>query len=137
MTVEPQRVRDFMTKSITTVTTDTEVMRVINLLVQNNVSGLMVVNESGELAGMVTERDCIQIALQVGYFDEVGGSIADYMSTDIRVVHPDDSLMDVGELFASSPFRQCPVIKDGKLVGLIRRKDVLRAITGGAWFSQQ
>ena len=137
MTVEPQRVRDFMTTSLITVTTDTEVMRVINLLVQENVSGLMVVNDSGEFVGMVTERDCIQIALQVGYFDEVGGSIADYMSTDIHVVHPDDSLMDVGELFANSPFRQCPVIENDKLIGLICRRDVLSAITGGAWFSQE
>ena len=137
MTVEPQRVRDFMTTSPITVTTDTEVMRVINLLVQENVSGLMVVNDSGEFVGMVTERDCIQIALQVGYFDEVGGSIADYMSTDIHVVHPDDSLMAVGELFAKSPFRQCPVIENDKLIGLICRRDVLSAITGGAWFSQE
>lgn len=136
MTVKPQRVREFMTPSPLTVTADTEIMRVIGLLVERDISGLPVVSAEGVLVGFVTERDCIRIALQAGYLDEIGGRVADYMTTQVHSVHPEDSLMDVGELFADSPFRRCPVVENGILVGLICRRDVLRALTGGAWFSR-
>ena len=134
MTVESKRVRDYMTPLPLGVPPDTEIMRVINLFVEHDVSGMPVVDADGALVGFVTERDCISVALQSGYFDEVGGAVAEVMSRDIHTVHPDDSLMDVAELFESSPFRRCPVVEDGKLVGLIARRDVLRALVQGAWF---
>ena len=136
MTVEPRRVRDFMTTSVLTVTPDTEIMRAIRLLVDEDLSGFPVVNEARMLVGFLTERDVIRVAIQAGYFDEIGGSVSEYMTRDIRTVHPEDSLMDVAELFADSPFRRCPVIEEGRLVGLICRRDVLRAMTESAWFAQ-
>lgn len=136
MSVEPKRVRDFMATSVLTVSPDTEIMRAIRLLVDEDLSGFPVVNEARELVGFLTERDVIRTAIQAGYFDEIGGSVADHMTRDIRTVHPDDSLMDVAELFADAPFRRCPVIEDGRLVGLICRRDVLRAMTESAWFAQ-
>ncbi|MDH3642459.1 MAG: CBS domain-containing protein, partial [Gammaproteobacteria bacterium] len=66
---------------------------------------------------------------------EAGGLVADYMSAPVHTVGPDDSLMDLAELFAASPFRRCPVVEDGRLIGLICRRDVLGALKGGAWFS--
>ncbi|MEZ5598227.1 MAG: CBS domain-containing protein [Pseudomonadales bacterium] len=59
------------------------------------------------------------------------------MSRDVRTVHPEDSLMSVGELFAASPFRRCPVVENGRLVGLISRRDVLRALSEGTWFKPE
>lgn len=118
-----------------TVSPEMEIMRVVHLLVENDISGVPVVDKEGTLMGFVTERDCIRVALQAGYFDEIGDSVANYMTTDLRIVHPDDSLMEVGELFADSPFRRCPVVEDSRLIGLICRRDVLRALTAGAWFT--
>ena len=125
-----------MTTSVLTVTPDTEIMRAIRLLVDEDLSGFPVVNEARMLVGFLTERDVIRVAIQAGYFDEIGGSVSEYMTRDIRTVHPEDSLMDVAELFADSPFRRCPVIEEGRLVGLICRRDVLRAMTESAWFAQ-
>jgi CBS domain-containing protein len=124
-----------MMSSPLTVSPEMEIMRVVHLLVENDISGVPVVDKEGTLMGFVTERDCIRVALQAGYFDEIGDSVANYMTTDLRIVHPDDSLMEVGELFADSPFRRCPVVEDSRLIGLICRRDVLRALTGGAWFT--
>lgn len=136
MTIEPRRVRDFMTTSVLTVSPDTEIMRAIRLLVDEDLSGFPVVNEARGLVGFLTERDVIRVAIQAGYFDEIGGSVADYMTRDVLTVHPEDGLMDVAELFADSPFRRCPVVENGRLVGLICRRDVLRAMTESAWFAQ-
>lgn len=135
MVVEPKRVRDYMTTSVLTVTPETEIMRAIRLLVDQDLSGFPVVDEDGALAGFLTERDVIRVAIQAGYFDEIGGSVADFMVREIHTVHPEDSLMDVAELFADSSFRRCPVIEEGRLVGLICRRDVLRAMTESAWFA--
>lgn len=135
MTDGSQRVRDYMTTELLTVPPDMEIMRVVRMFVDNDVSGVAVVDSDGRPVGFLTERDCIEIALQAGYFDAIGGSVSDYMSTDVHSVSPDDSMMDLGQLFAQSPFRRCPVIENGRLVGLIARRDVLRALTSGAWFA--
>ena len=134
MTSKVERVREFMTKDIVSVTPETEIMRAVHLLVSEDISGLPVVNEQNMLVGILTERDCIAVSLQAGYFDEMGGPVQQYMTTSVETVEPDSSLMDVAELFARSSFRRCPVIEEGKLVGLICRRDILRALTSGAWF---
>jgi CBS domain-containing protein len=128
------RVRDFMTTAPMSITPDTEIMRVVHLLVSEDISGLPVVDEQGMLVGILTERDCIEVALQAGYFDELGGRVERYMTTPVETAEPDSALMDLAELFVRSPFRRCPVVEEGKLVGLICRRDILRALTSGAWF---
>lgn len=137
MTDKAERVRDFMTKNPLSITPDTEIMRAVHLLVSKDISGLPVVDDQGMLVGILTERDCIEVALQAGYFDELGGRVEQYMSTSVETVEPDSSLMDLAELFARSPFRRCPVIEEGKLVGLICRRDILHALTIGVWFSNR
>jgi CBS domain-containing protein len=137
MRLQAQRVADFMTTDILTVTPDTEIMRAVHMLVSADVSGLPVVDENGELVGIVTERDCIEVALHAGYYDELGGRVEQYMSFPVKTVSPDTTLMDLAELFARSPFRRCPVVEDGKLLGLICRRDILRAMTKGAWFPKR
>ena len=130
------RVRNYMTTKLVTVTTDTEVMRAVHLLVDHDISGVPVVDAEGRLVGILTERDCIDVALNAGYFDEAGGSVADYMSRIVETAGPDDSLLDVADRFRNSSYRRFPVVEDGKLIGLISRRDVLTALKGGAWFNK-
>jgi CBS domain-containing protein len=136
MANETLRVRDFMRTDVFTLLPETNIMRAIFLLGEEDLSGVPVVDADGRLRGILTERDCIRTALQAGYHDEVTGSVAEFMTSGpITTVGPDDSLIDVAELFASSPFRRCPVVSDGRLVGLICRRDVMKALTAGAWFA--
>lgn len=137
MRLQAQRVSDFMTTDVLSVTPGTEIMRAVHLLVSADISGLPVVDEQGKLLGIVTERDCIEVALHAGYYDELGGSVEQYMTSPVTTVGPDTTLMDLAELFARSPFRRCPVVEDGKLLGLICRRDILRAMTKGAWFPKR
>ena len=132
--VEPRRVRDYMTKEPHTVSPAMEIMRAVGLLVERDLSGFPVVNDAGELLGMLTERDIIRVGIQAGYFDEIVGSVGDYMTRELETAHPDDSLMDVAERFVVSSHRRFPVVDDGRLVGLLCRRDVLRALTDSAWF---
>lgn len=135
MTIHADRVRDYMSTDLVTISADTEIMEAVHTLVKRNISGLPVTDAYGGIVGILTERDCIQVAVQAGYYDEIGGKVEAFMTSDVYVVSPDDSLMSVAELFAGRSFRRCPVVEDGRLVGLICRRDILRAMSKGAWFS--
>ena len=128
------RVSEYMTTDLVTITPDTELMRAVYLLVEHDISGMPVVDEGGNLVGILTERDCIATAINAGYFDEAGGSVRDFMSSPVETAEADDSLMDIAERLSNSIYRRFPVVEDGRLVGLISRRDVLEALKQGSWF---
>lgn len=125
-----------MTRDLVTVTPTTEIMRAARLLVENDISGVPVVDDQNRLVGILTERDCIAVAASAGYFDEAGGSVSDYMSSPVQTAAPSDSLVDLANRFASSRYRRYPVLDGGQLVGLISRRDVMEALTSGSWFGR-
>jgi len=128
------RVRDYMSTRLECIGPNEGVMDCARRLVSLNLSGLLVVDGEKRLVGLITERDLIDVALSAGYFDEAGGRVADYMSTALDTVDAGESLMDVAERFARTSHRRYPVLEEGRLVGLIARRDILRALTSGAWF---
>ena len=128
------RVSEYMSTELVTITPDTEIMKAVYLLVEHDISGMPVVDEEGNLVGILTERDCIATAISAGYFDEAGGSVRDFMSSPVETAEADDSLMDIAERLSKSTYRRFPVIEDGRLVGLISRRDVLEALKQGSWF---
>jgi len=128
------RVRDYMSTEVLKVPPEMEVTQVVSLLVERDVSGVLVVDADDRLLGIVTERDCIGIAVQAGYFDERGGSVAEFMTRDVATVGPGDSLIDVAARMVEVPYRRFPVVEGGRVVGLLSRRDVLRALRSGAWF---
>lgn len=130
----PLRVRDYMTSEVLAVPPHTEIMQVVQLMIEKDVSGLLVVDADGRLMGVVTERDCISVAVSAGYHDEWGGPVSEFMSAPVQTVGPDDNLIDVAVRMAASPHRRFPVVADGRLVGLLSRRDVLRALGSGSWF---
>lgn len=135
MKAESMRVRDYMTTQLQIVSADTDIMRAIRIFIDKDISGMPVVDAFGTLVGMLTERDCIQVALNAGYHDESAGPVEAFMTRNVETVLPEDSLMDVAAYFARSPHRRCPVVDEGRLVGMICRRDVLRALTEGSWFA--
>lgn len=122
------KVQDYMMTDVITVTPDTEITRVISILVENDISGLLVTDARGRVVGIVTERDCIGTAVNSGYFDQLGGPVSDYMTSPVESVSPDDNLVDLAVRMTHSSFRRFPVLQDGRLVGIISRRDVLRSL---------
>ncbi|HEY0974533.1 MAG TPA: CBS domain-containing protein [Solimonas sp.] len=124
------RVRDYMATQLVTFTADTEVMSAAHQLVRTGHSGAPVVDTDGRLIGMLSEKDCLSIALVAAQDTCVAGPVSQYMSRDVQTVDPDLSIMQLASLFMKNThFRRYPVVADGKLVGQISRTDVLRAIS--------
>lgn len=132
MNAIPLRVRDCMTRDLVTVTPDTDLTRVVHLMVEADVSVMLVVESGDRLAGIVTERDCIAAAPAADYYGDWGGPVSKFMSAPVETVGPDESLMDVAVRMANSRYRSFPVVDDGRLIGLLSRRDLLNLLDRGA-----
>ena len=128
MTPKSAVVKNYMTGKLVTFHPDTDVLDAIHELVEHGIAGAPVTDNRGNLVGMLSELDCMKIALHAGYHGHWGGPVSDYMSGDIETVDADMSIIDLAQLFLEKPYRRYPVMKDHRLVGQISRRDVLRAL---------
>ena len=74
--------KDFMAASLVTFTPEMDIMEAIRLLSEKRISGAPVVDHLGNLVGMLSEKDCLKVALKAGYHDEWGGRVEEYMNPD-------------------------------------------------------
>ena len=116
---------DIMTTSVVTVTPRTTVFAAIHLLLEESISGMPVVDDNGDLAGILTEKDLL-VADHMLSADEV--EVSFIMVHDVVSVNEDATLSDVARLLVNRGFKRVPVLNNGKLVGLIARRDVLKII---------
>ena len=121
-------VKDYMTRTLVTFRPDTDVLDAIHKLVEHRIAGAPVVDDAGNLVGMLSEFDCMKIALQAAYHGDYGGPVSNYMSKDVKTVNAEMSIVDLAQEFADKGFRRFPVTSSNRLVGQISRRDVLRAL---------
>jgi CBS domain-containing protein len=121
-------VKDYMTRSVITFRPDTDVLDAVHELVTNRIAGAPVVDASGNLVGMLSELDCMKVALQAGYHGHWGGPVSDFMTRDTQTVGAEMSIVDLAQHFVDTQFRRFPVVDGNRLVGQISRRDVLRAL---------
>lgn len=121
-------VKDYMTRTLVTFKPETDVLDAVHELVKHRIAGAPVVDDSGSLVGMLSELDCLKIALHAGYHGDWGGPVSDYMSDGVRTVDAEMSIIDLAQEFLESKYRRFPVMDKNRLIGQISRRDVLRAL---------
>ncbi|MFO0911890.1 MAG: CBS domain-containing protein [Pirellulales bacterium] len=88
--------------------------------------GSLVVVEGEQVVGIITERDILRVsAARLGSLD--GLQVADHLSRDLVVGHPDDLISDVMGVLTHRRVRHLPVLESGRLVGIISIGDVVKA----------
>jgi len=122
------RVRDYMATELVTLRPDMEILRAVHTLLKNDIAAAPVVDESGSLVGILTERDCMRVVLNAGYHAEYGGHVSEYMSKEVETIAADESIVDAAKLFFGERFHRYPVVENGRLVGQMSRRDVMRAL---------
>lgn len=143
------RASDIMTTSIVCASPDMSVHEAANLMVSAGISGLPVVNESGRLVGMITEGDLMhRVEIGTGvqqraswlemlisttehasrYVREHANKVRDLMSTDVSTVTEACSLADIAELLERRHIKRVPVMRDGKVIGIVSRANLIRAL---------
>jgi CBS domain-containing protein len=125
-------VKDYMARRLTTLEPDTEILHAVHTLIKNDISAAPVVDKDGTLVGILTEKDCMRVVLNACYHSEYGGTVADFMSTEVETLSPCDSITDAARHFLDKRYHRYPVLDNNRLVGQISRRDVLRAL-GDAW----
>jgi CBS domain-containing protein len=149
--VDELTVGEIMQTDVITVGPDTTVRELAGILAEKKISGVPVVDDGYEVVGMVSEADIIvqDAELHFPYYvpllDSViylqsfnkfedrlrkmfGSKVKEIMSTEVMTIAPDASVRDAATLMADREINRLPVVAEGKLVGIVTRHDIVRAI---------
>lgn len=124
------KVRDYMARKLITFRPEQPMFEVAEELMKHKISGGPVVNDDGELVGIVSEGDCLKEVVR-GKYDNMpifSGTVEEHMARNVVTVDPDLNIFEVARMFLQMRFRRFPVVRNGKLVGQISQKDVMKAV---------
>ena len=124
-------VTDFMTRKLITFSPETEIKDVIASLLKNRITGAPVLNSKKEVVGLIDDKDCLNVLTAGAYYNHPVGKeiVANYMSNVMKTITIHENILDVSNIFLQTPYKRLMVLDDdGKLVGQISRRDILRAI---------
>jgi CBS domain-containing protein len=144
------KAKDVMTPHVLSIAPDASVSAAAHLMLQNRISGVPVVDESGKLVGIITEGDFLRrseigtqrrrprwIEFLVGpgrlaeeYAQSSGRRVIDVMTHDVRAVDADASLEEIVRTMERHHIKRVPVVEGGKVVGIVTRANLLHALAG-------
>jgi CBS domain-containing protein len=146
------RAADVMTIDVITVDPDTTVQALATLLAERGISGAPVVNSDGRLVGIISEGDLLHRA-EIGaarrhrerrrswwlddfasnlareYVKSHGRTVKDIMTRDVVTITDETNLADVATLLETKRIKRVPVMRDGKIVGIVSRANLVRALS--------
>ena len=123
------KVRDYMAVNKCTFTPDMDILRAIHKMLESRISGAPVIDEHGNMIGFLSEKDCMQVALNAAYQqDGAAGRVSEFMTPNVDTIDVDTPIIDVAELFLKGSYKRFPVVMDNRLVGTITRQNILRAL---------
>lgn len=120
---------EFMNDHVLSFSPATEVADAVQKLLRRGYSGAPVVDEGGRVVGVLSEMDCLRVLSSAAYEGWPAGVVGDNMTREVDTVSDRDDVFSVAGKFTSGTHRRFPVVDgDGKLVGLITRRDLVRAL---------
>lgn len=102
--------------------------KVSDHLTKHALPGAPVVNRDGELIGYVSEYDCLKQLMQASYYCDNSALVEDVMSTKPIMTTEDVAIIDLASQFNEIKVNVMPIVDHGKLVGVVSRGDVMRAL---------
>ncbi len=96
----------------------------MNVLIKKKISGAPVVNNNNDLVGIISEGDCIKQISQSRYYNQPleDVKVEEHMVKEVETIDGEMNVFDAADKFLSSKRRRFPIVKDGKLVGLLAKK---------------
>ena len=121
--------KDLMRTDLITVSKEATVSEVIDILAEKGITGLPVVEDDMTIIGLISEKDVLQVAYRIiaHSYDPASSkaTVEKLMAKELVTFSPDDNLADICQCFLDRSIRRVPVVDDGKLVGIISRKDII------------
>lgn len=132
------KVAEIMTRPVITVTPETGIKTAAGLLVQHGISALPVVDDKGELVGIVSEADLLPIETRPDPRSQATPlpptahsapqKVAEVMTRRVLSVPADYEVSQVARILLEADFRRVPVVTDRKVVGIVSRRDLVKVI---------
>lgn len=121
--------RDYMMTNPVKVKPGDSIFEAMNVISDNKISGLCVVDDTNTLVGVLSEMDCLKAVLGAVYNESGFDLVSDHMTAENLVVaHPGEDIVDVAQDMLRQNKRRRPVVEDGKLIGQITIRQLLKAV---------
>lgn len=123
-------VQDYMAKKLITFKPDQPMHEVVDALMKHRISGGPVVDNDGKLVGVISEGDCLKEVVK-GKYDNMPiftGLVAEHMAKNVVTVDPDLNIFEAAKMFLEKRLRRFPVVHEGRLIGQISQKDIMKAV---------
>jgi CBS domain-containing protein len=136
----PIKVSDYMTTNLITFSPEQSIYEVIDMLIKHRISGAPVTNSKGELVGMISESDCVKRISDSRYYNMPmdDDRVEKLMTKNVDIIDGNLNVLDAASKFLEAKRRRFPIVENGKLVGQISLKDILKAamlLKGQNWGS--
>ncbi|MEJ2043257.1 MAG: CBS domain-containing protein [Reinekea sp.] len=121
-------VADCMVPARLIITPETTITKAVQKMLETKLIGAPVVNENHNVVGYISEQDCLSYMLSDNYYSEQRGLVRDVMKPEALFVEPSMAIIDLAQLMLGNKPKKYPVCEDGKLIGVINRSHVLKAL---------
>ncbi|EGQ9326359.1 CBS domain-containing protein [Vibrio vulnificus] len=122
------KVKDYMTLQAVTFTVDMSLSAALNKVMKSVVMGGPVINEKEEVIGFLSEQDLLDKLVKASYYCQDSYTVGECMHNDVLSVSSDMSIIELADMMKVGKPKMYPVVDNKKLVGVITRRDVLKAI---------
>lgn len=128
-------VRKYMTRNLITFQPETPLKTVIDELLTKKITGAPVLNNQGEVLGIIDDKDCLKLIFDSIYHElpENTATVESYMSTLMMFVDVNMDIMQAADIFLTTPYKRLLVMDNENLIGQISRYDVLKAVREIEW----
>ncbi|GAA0973349.1 CBS domain-containing protein [Acrocarpospora macrocephala] len=111
---------------VVTVAPQATVAELLGVLAEQNIGAVVVSEDGATIAGIVSERDVVRHLHQRGS-DVLGGPVSSIMTSEVRTCAPDANVEDLRQTMTNHRIRHVPVVRDGRLVGIVSIGDVVKS----------
>lgn len=146
------RTEQIMSTDVPTLSRDASIADAVHLLAEQDVSCAVIVDERGHPDGIITERDLLVFARNEGgtrvarllqrmlqeehhIFDSMrelrksaASEVGQVMNSPVRCAEPEMTISQVASIMETFDYKQLPVVREGRLIGLVTRQDIVRAL---------
>lgn len=127
MNQRPMLARNIMVTRLVTLSPGMDVFDAIGLLLRHRISGAPVVSADGAYVGVFSEKCSMRVLLDAAHDSLPCSTIDCFVDKDARTIDEETDLLTIAHIFCTTPYRRLPVLRDGRVVGQVSRRDVLRA----------
>ncbi len=131
MSIQALTVADCMVPARLIITPETTIPKAVEMMLEAKLIGAPVVNDERQVLGYISEQDCLRYMISDNYYSDQRDLVGDVMKHDVLFAEPTMSIIDLAQMMCGNKPKKYPVCENGKLVGVINRSHILKALLDG------